>query len=479
MTRSICWSALLFLSSAVLVSTSALAASPSPITLHPDNPHYFVWEGKPTVLVTSAEHYGAVLNLDFDYVRYLGELKKQGLNLTRTFSGTYVELPHSFGITDNTLAPPADRYIAPWARSADPGPNDRGPKFDLTQWDAAYFARLKDFISAASEAGVVVEYTLFCPLYEEPLWQVSPMNAANNVNGVGTCPRQEVFKLMHDDLTEVQVAFTRKVVAELKDFDNLIFEVCNEPYVADCVNDAWQARIVDTIVEEEAKLGVRHLISMNIANKKARVQSPHPDVSVLNFHYAAPPDTVGMNYDHNRVIGDNETGFDGREDFPYRSEAWDFLLAGGGLFNHLDYSFTAKHPEGDLVDFTSPGGGGPTLRGQISLLKKFIEAFDFIRMQPGAHLVPKDPKGARIQVLAEPGVAYAAYLRMKKDALAAGTPMQAEFDLEMPEGAYTVEWLDPKTGERSAGAPLTHAGGPCRLTTPLFREDIALAVRRQ
>jgi CRISPR associated protein Cas1 len=76
-----------------------------PISLHPDNPHYFLWRGKPTILITSGEHYGAVLNLDFDYTRYLGELKSKGLNLTRTFSGVYREIPSSFKITDNTLAP--------------------------------------------------------------------------------------------------------------------------------------------------------------------------------------------------------------------------------------------------------------------------------------------------------------------------------------------------------------------------------------
>jgi len=27
-------------------------------------------------------------------------------------------------------------------------------------------------------------------------------------------------------------------------------------------------------------------------------------------------------------------------------EAWEFLLAGGALFNNLDYSFTAAHPDG-------------------------------------------------------------------------------------------------------------------------------------
>ncbi|MGH2950234.1 MAG: hypothetical protein ACRDPC_28880, partial [Solirubrobacteraceae bacterium] len=40
------------------------------VRLHPDNPHYFEFRGRPTVLVSSAEHYGAVLNPDFDYERY-------------------------------------------------------------------------------------------------------------------------------------------------------------------------------------------------------------------------------------------------------------------------------------------------------------------------------------------------------------------------------------------------------------------------
>ena len=54
---------LLFISVVVFVSCT----NPDPIHLHPQNPHYFEWKDKPTILVTSAEHYGAVLNLDFDF----------------------------------------------------------------------------------------------------------------------------------------------------------------------------------------------------------------------------------------------------------------------------------------------------------------------------------------------------------------------------------------------------------------------------
>lgn len=64
-----------------------------PLSLHPENPHYFLFRGKPAVLISSGEHYGAVLNLDFDYVTYLDELESVGLNLTRVFMGVYHEYP--------------------------------------------------------------------------------------------------------------------------------------------------------------------------------------------------------------------------------------------------------------------------------------------------------------------------------------------------------------------------------------------------
>src|SRR5881409_359575 len=97
-------------------------ASAEPIRLHPDNPHYFLWRGKPAILITSGEHYGAVLNLDFDYRKYLATLAKEKLNNTRTFTGgAYVEPQGAFHIARNTLAPAPGRFIGPWARSDQPG----------------------------------------------------------------------------------------------------------------------------------------------------------------------------------------------------------------------------------------------------------------------------------------------------------------------------------------------------------------------
>src|SRR5687767_432428 len=122
-----------------LTGIAALSAAENNkrLRLHPSNPHYFLFRGKPTVLITSGEHYGAVLNLDFDYVKYFDTLQKDGLNLTRTFTGAYVEPEGAFKITKNTLAPEPNRFVGPWARSDQPGYPNGGNKFDLTKWDEA------------------------------------------------------------------------------------------------------------------------------------------------------------------------------------------------------------------------------------------------------------------------------------------------------------------------------------------------------
>ncbi|HOW69568.1 MAG TPA: hypothetical protein PKY77_03115 [Phycisphaerae bacterium] len=447
--------------------------------LHPDNPRYFLFRGKPTILITSGEHYGAVLNLDFDYLAYLDELQSKGLNLTRTFSGTYREIPGSFRITDNTLAP--QRYQAPWPRTSTPGASDGG-KFDLKRFDDAYFARLKDFLAQAGKRGIVVEYVLFCPFYEEDLWKVNPMNAANNTHQIGRCPREEVYTLRHEDLQEIQEALTRKAVTELNAFDNVYFEICNEPYFGG-VTLEWQARIAQVIAETERALPNKHLIAQNIANGRRKVEKPDPRVSILNFHYAQPPDTVGMNYGLDRVVGDDETGFRGKADALYRTEGWDFVLAGGGIYSSLDYSFTPKHPAGTLRDYQSPGGGSPELRAQLGILRKFMEGFDFVRMRPGNEVikggsVTASLGGARdeartarvtVRVLAEEGKAYAVYIL-------GGT--QAELVLELPPGTYQAEWLNTRTGRTDKAERIPHDGGRRSLTSPPYTEDIALAVKR-
>lgn len=441
----------------------------APLALHPENPHYFLFRGQPTVLVTSAEHYGAVLNHAFDYTKYLDTLAADGLNHTRTFTGCYVEPPGAFGIQHNTLAPAEGQLISPWARSGKPGYIHGRNKFDLSRWDAAYFSRLKDFLSQADRRGIVVEINLFTPMYKQPQWDYSPMNTRNNINGIGRVGMHAVYTLDREpELLRIQEAMTRKIVTELNAFDNLFYEVMNEPYFGG-VTQAWHDRITAVIVETEASLPKRHLVSWNVANKHKKVQDPHAGISVFNFHYASPPTAVTENYALNKPIGLNETGFHGHADTHYRQEAWSFMLAGGALYNHLDYSFGVGHEDGSLVPGGStPGGGGAGYRRQVKFLKDFVESFDFVRMKPARELMRDLPAGAAWQVLLEPGKQVAAYLLHAEGRTAR---------LELLPGAYRAEWLDPVAGRAFETTRFEHAGGDWLFTVPAGAEEAVLRLR--
>ena len=328
----------------------AQVAPAVPIALNPDNPHYFQWRGRPTILITSAEHYGAVMNLDFDYRKYLGHARRRRnelhacvqRRLRRARRGVQNRPQHAGAAAG---AVPCSLAAQQQSRRGPVIP-DGGNKFDLSRWDDAYFARLKDFVAHAAARNVVVELTLFCPMYEEVQWSLSPMNAANNVNGAGKVGRNEVYTLDKDPaLLAVQEALTRKLVTELN--------VVPEPLLRDRQRAVFRRRDDGLAASHrgrdrgaERALPAKHLIAQNIANKSAKIADPHPAVSIFNFHYATPPETVAMNYALNKVIGDDETGFKGVSDDVYRMEAWDFLIAGGGLYNNLDYSFTAGHEDG-------------------------------------------------------------------------------------------------------------------------------------
>ena len=256
------------------LSVLAPAEGAEPIALHPENPRYFIFRGVPAFLITSGEHYGAVLNRDFDYAPYLDELAARRFNLTRLFSGTYREVPGSFQIASNTLAPTAGRYLAPWARSNVSGAADGGNKFDLTSWDTAYFDRLRHFVAAAGHRGIVVEFVLFCPFYEEDLWRINPMNGQNNINGLGGMPRTEVFTLRHPAMVATHESLVRKLVTELRRFDNVYYEICNEPYFGGVTLD-WQRRIASVISDTETKAGGSiHMIAQNIANGRGADREP-------------------------------------------------------------------------------------------------------------------------------------------------------------------------------------------------------------
>jgi hypothetical protein len=315
------------------------------------------------------------------------------------------------------------------------------------------------------------------------MWSVSPMNAANNVNGIGNVPKADVLALKDTRLTDVQDAMVRKIVTELNGFDNVYYEICNEPYFGG-VTLEWQHHIAQTIAEAESGLPKKHLIEQNWANGSKAVTNPDPLVSAFNFHYSRPPNSVAMNSGLHLPIGDNETGFDGPSDATYRIQGWDFLMAGGALYNNLDYSFIVGHEDGTFTPPDStPGGGSPTLRRQLGYLHKFFDEIPFSRMTPIPTTDLQVPEGASIRGLEEAGVyaIYAQHARIVPNAkpkYQTETPVASrQFGIRLPAGNWTVTWRDTKTGKDAKKEAIQAApDGLTILHSPVYSEDIALIV---
>ena len=468
------------------------ALSAQPISLHPDNAHYFLFKGKPLVIISSSEHYGAVLNPDFNINRYLDALQKDGMTYTRLFTGTYFEKDGSFGIQKNTLAPEAGKALLPWIRSNVPGAMCGGNKFDLDKWDENYFSRLKTFVSEAGKRGIIVEVTLFSSIYDN--WDTQVWNPENNITIKEDIGKKNIQTLNNGNVLKYQESVVRRIVRELNGSDNVIYEIQNEPWadhtsrletneffsnpesrldghewqksieITDDSSLEWQKKIASVIVDEESKLKKKHLLAQNYTNFYYKVPDVDKNVSILNFHYAYPR-AVELNYHHGKVIGFDESGFAGNADATYRIQAWKFIISGGGLFNNLDYSFATGYEDGTAVN-KAPGGGSHELRMQLKVLSDFIHSFEFLKMAPDQNTI-KMASGAVAYALAEQGKQYAIYLSN-------GT--KCDLKLILPKGNYRGEWISTLDGKVIKSEMVKHTGGEINMTSPEFSDDIALKI---
>ena len=114
-------------------------------------------------------------------------------------------------------------------------------------------------------------------------------------------------------------------------------------------------------------------------------------------------------------------------------------MAGGALFNNLDYSFTAGYEDGTFeYPDTQPGGGSVALRKQFSYLKSFMQSFDFINMRPDSSIIKNvSSKDASVKILANPGKEYAAHIIGGKN---------LQLQIALPTNKYAVTWIDPVPG---------------------------------
>lgn len=477
---SMCWFVAFFF-------FTGFSSCSQPLRVSKQNPHYVEFGGTPRLLITSGEHYGAVVNLDFDYTVYLDALHAQGMNNARIFSGTFAERKEDVNWVkpySSPLAPRPGRLIAPWARSSQPGYFGGGNKFDLDKWDELYFARLKNFIQQAGARGIFVELTLFCNYYMDALWKNSPLYPGNNIQGEGPAGEgsfQDCLTMKNKALLARGEALVKKMTSELNGFDNLYYEVCNEPYwhaKDTAAVTAWCKHMTHFLAEQEAALPNRHLIASNDAIPDFQ------DVDIANVHYIHVGNFPSFDwlYRLNKPVSMDETNgtlvHSTLNDM--RVEAWDLFFKGGGAYNNLNWLYTPSNPSG--------GDSARLVRSQLQVLRKFLIRQDFIRLYRDTAVVLSRPAGSHAPCLSEKGKRYLIYLHHSKEkgaeTLSGYEAMVETFHdtvlLNLPAGQYKLRYVKPETGVMLPVKSIAAAqqGKPVRLTPPAYLTDIAILVTK-
>ena len=497
-----------FLNSGISVALimMTIACSNSPVKVCPTNSHYLFYKDKPLILITSDHHYGAIIDLDFDFNKYLEYLADNGMNLTRIYPGGMFEPPDKY-LPGNPLGPRPGRQLLPWLKSDQTGanpvlaePGKPSSKYDLEKWNPDYFARLKAFVELASKKDIIVEIPFFNGMYAD-CWPLMAMYHGNNIQNAGQYEMQDcgLFTTLDDRNREVvsyQKAYIKKIVTELNSYDNLIFDICDEPSLQglpdgnitvnpDSMIIPWINAMKDAFLDAEESLPEKHLLGQTVQNLSPDL-SDEAWCAWLPAEYVAPAErALKLDYKKNKPIINVETNYFGisltkslYDVDAVRLEGWWFLLGGGAGLINLNGEY-----------FRGQESGGSKTQTQIvpqkKILKEFINRFDLAGLSRFTDFSITS-EAAYSNGLSESGKQYAFYLFHGKPDSEWGSSFVPEHDNYLdtltintiPSGSYLAEWIDPTSGEVKGSEHVSCEGGNLKLITPPYSLDIALRIVR-
>jgi len=431
------------------------------------------------------------------------------MTLTRTFL-LYRELQTPRN-PSSPCKPESPDYLAPWVRTGPGKAADGEPAYDLDRWNPEYFDRLSCFLRKASALGVVVELTLFSHTYTDLVWSLNPLNAQNNKQSVGKAAWPEYDSLKDSALVERQLSYARKIVQETCDFDNIYYEVCNEPaggmpgHVSPAEVDEWQKGIASAVREELRQRDRKHLVfgtqAFDAGKLSQRLEEsftgplwdavnvhPHPFLKWKDRTYdmgnfmskqlrlkelrdfclavSAASKPCVIDEDNAASLYRDAAGWT-----IHRKRAWMAVLS-GSHYDYIDFSITVGSEAGTL---DSRRG----IRAWMGHLSAFIHSFDFVHARPRADWASGLPEHLVASGLAVEGKDYVAYLADGREAAdsSAGEPIEGKAALDLPAGAFLVSFYSPTTG---AGSPASRVEGGKKIDVdlPSFRHDVVIRATR-
>jgi hypothetical protein len=142
------------------------------------------------------------------------------------------------------------------------------------------------------------------------------------------------------------------------------------------------------------------------------------------------------------------------------------MLAGGSIFNNLDYSFFVGSEDG-TGENSAPGAGSTQLRKQLKFMRSFIESFDFVKMKPDFSVVSFAP-GVEWQAVSEPGKQYAIVFNGVRP---------EEIKLNLSDGKYSYQFVSPFSGETLKKGFITQKKNKqTKLQMPEFEKMVVLKI---
>ncbi len=375
----------------------AISCKNGPVQVYPANPHYFSYKGHPIVLITSDHHYGAVIDQDFDFAEYLKFLADNDMNLTRIYPGGMFEPPDKY-LKGNPLGPRPGRQLLPWALSEQAGanpslaePGKPSYKYDLDTWNPQYFDRLKAFVELARKYDIIVEIPFFNGMYAD-CWPLMAMYHGNNIQNVGQFEAEDcgLFTTMDDrnkPVMKYQKAYIQKIVTELNAYDNVIYDICDEPSLQglpdgsiivnpDSIIAPWIIEMKDAFLQAEKSLPKKHLLGQTVQNLS-------PDFSKetwcewLPCEYVKPAEkALNLDYQANKPIVNVESNYFGTSltknaytADAVRIEGWWFMLGGGAGNINLNGEYYRENESGLSITRNQ-------IAPQRKILKEFMDGLD-------------------------------------------------------------------------------------------------------
>jgi hypothetical protein len=341
----------------------------------------------------------------FGFAAHLDLLARLGHNLTRIWSW---DSPMSGGTAFGHASP------MPWLRTG-PGLDAMGrPRFDLTRFDPAYFARLRARAEAARARGIWAVVMLWNTWALHDLtgeagknpWPFHPMAAGNNVNGIDGDPRRTgsgaaTQTLAIPEVTALQDAYMRQVVETVGGLDHILYEITNEP-LTNPATSAWQRAMVGRLRAIQAArwgegrpIGVTGGTRPDPATILAQLLESGSDwISPTGdeFWHASPPEADGrrvslLDTDHVFGVGGDALWM------------WKAFCRGHNLLA-MD-SFTGQGLPGLLLE-TPPALTAVQDSGRLGL-QDILRAAARVGMQG---MAPRGPESSTGYLLADPGRAW-------------------------------------------------------------------------